>query len=172
MSVTGESDERGGGPQKVGVPIIDLMTGMYAAVAVLGGLVGRAKTGKGDHIDVAMLDVSVAMLANQAMNYLVSQKDPVRRGNRHPNIQPQDVFAVRDGHIVLAVGNDEQFRRFAEAVGNPELASDERYATNAARVQNLTACTRWSARCCCSATSMTGWRGWRNSAFPADRSTR
>ncbi|MCR6671424.1 CaiB/BaiF CoA-transferase family protein [Devosia ginsengisoli] len=137
MSVTGESDERGGGPQKVGVPIIDLMTGMYAAVAVLGGLVGRAKTGKGDHIDVAMLDVSVAMLANQAMNYLVSQKDPVRRGNRHPNIQPQDVFAVRDGHIVLAVGNDEQFRRFAEAVGNPELASDERYATNAARVQNL-----------------------------------
>ncbi len=137
MSVTGESDERGGGPQKVGVPIIDLMTGMYAAVAVLGALVGRAKTSKGDHIDVAMLDVSVAMLANQAMNYLVSREEPVRRGNRHPNIQPQDVFAVRDGHIVIAVGNDEQFRRFAEAIGNPELASHECYATNAARVQNL-----------------------------------
>ena len=84
-----------------------------------------------------MLDVSVAMLANQAMNYLVSREEPVRRGNRHPNIQPQDVFAVRDGHIVIAVGNDEQFRRFAEAIGNPELASHECYATNAARVQNL-----------------------------------
>lgn len=137
MSVTGEGDERGGGPQKVGVPIVDLMTGMYAAIAVLGALVGRDRTGKGEQIDVAMLDVSVAMLANQAMNYLVSGKPPVRRGNRHPNIQPQDVFPVADGHIVLAVGNDEQFRRFAGALGKPELGEDERYATNAARVQNL-----------------------------------
>lgn len=139
MSVTGEGDERGGGPQKVGVPIVDLMTGLYASVAILGALVGRNKTGQGEQIDVAMLDVSVAMLANQAMNYLVSGEPPVRRGNRHPNIQPQDVFAVADGHIVLAVGNDEQFRRFAAALGRPELAQDERYATNAARVQNLDA---------------------------------
>lgn len=137
MSVTGEGDDRGGGPQKVGVPIIDLMTGMYATVAVLGALVGRNTTGKGDHIDVAMLDVSVAMLANQAMNYLVSGKAPIRRGNRHPNIQPQDVFPVADGHIVIAVGNDEQFRRFAAALGMPDLADDERFAKNANRVRNL-----------------------------------
>lgn len=137
MSVTGESNDRGGGPQKVGVPIVDIMTGMYASIAVLGALVGRAGSGKGEHIDVGMLDVSVAMLANQAMNYLVSGDKPVRRGNRHPNIQPQDVFPVADGHIVLAVGNDEQFRRFAEALGQPELATDERYATNSARVLNL-----------------------------------
>jgi len=137
MSVTGESDERNGGPQKVGVPIVDLMTGMYASIAVLGALVARDRTGRGDHIDVAMLDVSVAMLANQAMNYLVSGKSPIRRGNRHPNIQPQDVFAVRDGHLVLAVGNDEQFRRFAQAIGQPDLADDPRYAQNAARVDNL-----------------------------------
>jgi len=137
MSVTGESDERGGGPQKVGVPMVDIMTGMYAAIAVLGALVGRARTGSGEHIDLAMLDVSVAMLANQAMNYLVSGQSPTRKGNRHPNIQPQDVFAVADGHMVLAVGNDEQFARFAAALGRPDLAQDERYATNSARVVNL-----------------------------------
>lgn len=137
MSVTGDGDERGGGPQKVGVPIVDIMTGMYATIGVLGALVGRNQTGKGEHVDVAMLDVSVAMLANQAMNYLVSGDKPVRRGNRHPNIQPQDVFAVADGHMVLAVGNDEQFRRFAAAIERPELAEDERYATNSARVRNL-----------------------------------
>lgn len=137
MSVTGESDARGGGPQKVGVPIIDMMTGMYASIAILGALVGRAGSGKGEHIDIAMLDVSVAMLANQAMNYLVSGDKPERRGNRHPNIQPQDVFPVSDGHIVLAVGNDEQFRRFAAALGKPELAGDARYQTNSARVRNL-----------------------------------
>ena len=138
MSVTGEADGLpGGGPQKVGVPIIDIMTGMYAAIGTLAAVARRNETGEGEYIDLAMLDVSAAMLANQAMNYLVSGTVPVRRGNKHPNIQPQDVFPVADGHIVLAVGNDEQFARFAEAVGRAELADDDRFATNAARVTHL-----------------------------------
>lgn len=138
MSVTGVPDDGdGGGPQKVGVPIVDIMTGMYAAISVLAGLVSRTQSGGGDRIDIAMLDVAVGMLANQAMNYLVSGEVPVRRGNKHPNIQPQDVFSVRDGHIVLAVGNDEQFARFASVIGHPQLASDPRYATNVERVRNL-----------------------------------
>lgn len=138
MSVTGERDDMpGGGPQKVGVPIVDIMTGMYSTIAVLAALARRDETGKGEHVDIAMLDVAVSMLANQAMNFLVSGKAPIRRGNKHPNIQPQDVFRVRDGHIVLAVGNDEQFRRFSEAIGRPELADDPRYATNVERVRNL-----------------------------------
>ncbi len=140
MSVTGQPDDvDGGGPQKVGVPIVDIMTGMYAAIGSLAALANRTQTGQGEHIDLAMLDVSVAMLANQAMNYLVSGKQPVRRGNRHPNIQPQNVYPVRDGHIVLAVGNDGQFRKFAEVIGHAELADDPDYATNAARVENLEA---------------------------------
>ncbi|CAN7715411.1 CaiB/BaiF CoA transferase family protein [Neorhizobium tomejilense] len=138
MSVTGAPDgEEGGGPQKVGIPIIDIMTGMYAAISVLAALSERNTSGKGDYIDLAMLDVATAMLANQAMNYLVSGKAPQRRGNKHPNIQPQDVFAVRDGHMVLAVGNDEQFARFADALDMPELARDPRYAKNVDRVRNL-----------------------------------
>ena len=140
MSVTGGPDgEPGGGPQKVGVPIIDIMTGMYTAIGALAALANRDQTGKGDHIDLAMLDVSVAMLANQAMNYLVSGQKPVRRGNRHPNIQPQNVYPVADGYIVLAVGNDGQFRKFCEVIGLPALADDPAYATNAARVENLDA---------------------------------
>jgi crotonobetainyl-CoA:carnitine CoA-transferase CaiB-like acyl-CoA transferase len=138
MSVTGAPDGTpGGGPQKVGVPIIDLMTGMYAAVAVLAALAERGESGSGDFIDIAMLDVATAMLGNQAMNHLVSGEVPQRRGNKHPNIQPQDVFAVRDGHIVLAVGNDAQFARFAAAMGRDELACDPRFATNTARVEHL-----------------------------------
>ncbi|MBF9043743.1 CoA transferase [Rhodobacterales bacterium HKCCE4037] len=138
MSVTGgPHDEPGGGPQKVGVPIVDIMTGMYATIAVLAALAERSQSGKGDTIDVAMLDVATAMLANQAMNHLVSGATPIRRGNKHPNIQPQDVFPVRDGHIVLAVGNDEQFVRFAAAIGRPDLSDDARYATNRERVKNL-----------------------------------
>lgn len=140
MSVTGGPDgEPGGGPQKVGVPIIDIMTGMYTAIGVLAALANRDQTGKGDHIDIAMLDVSVAMLANQAMNYLVSGQKPVRRGNRHPNIQPQNVYPVKDGFIVLAVGNDGQFAKFCEVIGLPALAEDPKFATNAARVENLEA---------------------------------
>jgi crotonobetainyl-CoA:carnitine CoA-transferase CaiB-like acyl-CoA transferase len=135
MSVTGERDgEPGGGPQKVGVPVVDLMTGMYAAVAILAALARRAETGQGETIDLAMLDVAAAFLANQAMNHLVSGKSPQRGGNRHPNIQPQDVFAASDGQFVLAVGNDGQFAALCKVIGEAGLARDPRFSTNAARV--------------------------------------
>jgi len=148
MSVTGERDDLpGGGPQKVGIPIVDIMTGMYASVAVLAALAHRERTGEGEYIDLAMLDVQTAVLANQAMNFLVSGKVPQRAGNRHPNIQPQDVFKCADGHIVLAVGNDGQFRRFCGVIGQPELADDERYATNQARVNNLPGLLELIAAC-------------------------
>lgn len=140
MSVTGERDgQPGGGPQKVGMPIMDLMTGMWAAVGVLAALARRHETGEGEYIDLAMLDVMVATIANQGMNYLVSGKTPQRMGNKHPNIQPQDVFHCTDGQIVLAVGNDGQFASFCRAMGAPEVATDPRFATNRARVLNLAA---------------------------------
>ena len=138
MSVTGERDGRpGGGPQKVGVPIVDLMTGMYTAVSVLAALARRNETGRGDHIDIAMLDVQVASLANQAMNYLVSGKVPQRNGNAHPNIQPQDVYACADGDVILVVGNDGQFAKLCEVLERSDWARDERYATNAQRVRHI-----------------------------------
>lgn len=138
MSVTGERDDRpGGGPQKVGVPIVDLMTGMYTTVGILAALARREQTGRGDCIDIAMLDVQAAFLANQSMNYLISGKPPKRAGNSHPNIQPQDVFPCRDGHIALAVGNDGQFVKFCEAIAQPQLATDTRFAKNADRVRNV-----------------------------------
>ena len=137
MSVTGERDDLpGGGPQKVGVPIVDLMTGMYTTVGLLAALSRRAVTGVGDYIDIAMLDVQAAFLANQAMNYLVSDRSPKRNGNRHPNIQPQDVFPCADGFIVLAVGNDGQFAKLCNILGCSEWSKDERFATNPARVRN------------------------------------
>jgi crotonobetainyl-CoA:carnitine CoA-transferase CaiB-like acyl-CoA transferase len=137
MSVTGERDDLpGGGPQKVGIPIVDLMTGMYTSVAVLAALARRAETGEGDYIDIGMLDVMVGSLANQGMNYLVSGKTPKRAGNKHPNIQPQDVFACADGYLVLVVGNDGQFAKFCEVIGQPEWPADERFASNGARVRN------------------------------------
>ena len=138
MSVTGERDGRpGGGPQKVGVPIVDLMTGMYTAVSVLAALARRNETGVGDTIDIAMLDVQVATLSNQAMNFLVSGKVPGRNGNAHPNIQPQDVYACADGDVILVVGNDGQFAKLCEVFGHKEWSTDERFATNAQRVRNI-----------------------------------
>lgn len=138
MSVTGERDALpGGGPQKVGVPIIDIMTGMYAATAVLASIARRAVTGQGDHIDISMLDVAVATLANQGMNHLLSGSTPRRTGNRHPNIQPQDVFDCADGQIVVAVGNDIQFGRLCAALDAHELGQDPRFKTNATRLANL-----------------------------------
>ena len=120
MSVTGEADGKPGrGPQKVGVPIVDIMTGMYAAIAVLAALARRQVSGQGEHVDIGMLDVGASFLANQAMNYLISGRAPRRAGNAHPNIQPQDVFATRDGHLVLAVGNDDQFARFCDVLERP-----------------------------------------------------
>lgn len=137
MSLTGERD---GAPQKVGVPIIDLMTGMYAAVAILAAVAKRDKTGQGETIDLAMLDVASGILANQAMNWLVGSpqggKVPHRAGNRHPNIQPQDVFPAKDGFIVLAVGNDGQFAKLCESIGRPDWAVDPRFVKNADRVRN------------------------------------
>jgi len=137
MSVTGEPDDvPGGGPVKVGVAITDLMTGLYATIAILAAVAAREHTGRGDHIDLALLDVQVAMLANQAMNYLASGTPPGRLGNAHPNIVPYQAFPTADGHMILAIGNDRQFARFCHVAGYPELAADPRYATNEARVQN------------------------------------
>ncbi len=137
MGITGEPDGRpGAGPQKVGVALADVLTGLYAAVAVLAALAHRERTGAGQHIDLALLDVQIACLANQAMNYLVSGVAPGRLGTAHPNIVPYQAFATSDGHLVLAVGNDDQFARFCELAGCAELASDARFSTNAARVLN------------------------------------
>jgi len=137
MSVTGERDDRpGGGPQKVGVPIVDLTTGVYAALGIVAALLRRAQTGKGEYIDVAMLDVQVGLLANQAMNFLLGNKVPRRTGTAHPNIQPQRTFACADGDIVIVVGNDGQFVTLCEMLGKPELAQDPRYITNSQRVRN------------------------------------
>lgn len=137
MSVTGERDDRpGGGPQKVGVPIVDLTTGVYAALGIVAALLRRAQTGKGEYIDVAMLDVQVGLLANQAMNFLLGNKVPRRTGTAHPNIQPQRTFACADGDIVIVVGNDGQFATLCDMLGKPELAQDPRYITNSQRVRN------------------------------------
>ncbi|MBK9133320.1 MAG: CoA transferase [Betaproteobacteria bacterium] len=137
MSVTGGPDgEPGAGPQKVGIPIIDLITGVYAATAVTAALAGREVTGKGEYLDIAMLDVAVNLLSNQAMNSLLSGKVPRRTGNAHPNIQPQKVYACADGDIVLVVGNEGQFAALCEVLGMPQLSADERFRANAGRVQN------------------------------------
>jgi formyl-CoA transferase len=137
MSITGERDELpGGGPQKAGVAISDLMTGMYATLAVMAALTHRDRSGEGQYIDMALLDVQVAMLANMNTNYLSSGNRPKRWGNAHPNIVPYQTFATADGHIIVAVGNDGQYRKFVETGGRPELASDERFATNPMRVRH------------------------------------
>lgn len=138
MSVTGERDDRpGGGPQKVGVPIVDLTTGVYAALGIVAALLRRAQTGQGEYIDVAMLDVQVGLLANQAMNFLLGGRVPRRTGTAHPNIQPQRTFACADGDIVIVVGNDAQFATLCEALRQPGLARDPRYVSNSQRVKNL-----------------------------------
>jgi formyl-CoA transferase len=137
MSVTGERDELpGGGPQKAGVALTDLMTGMYATIAVLAALTHRDRTGEGQYIDMALLDTQVAMLANVGSNYLTSGKAPKRWGNAHANIVPYQTFACRDGHIIVAAGNDGQYQKFVEAGGRPELGVDPRFVTNPLRVAN------------------------------------
>jgi len=137
MSVTGtRGGEAGAGPQKVGVALTDILTGLYATVAVLAALAHRDRTGIGQHIDLALLDVQVACLANQAMNYLTTGVAPKRMGNAHPNIVPYQDFPTADGDMILAIGNDSQFARFCELAGRPEWASDPRFATNAQRVAN------------------------------------
>ncbi len=137
MSVTGRAEgEDGAGPQKVGVALTDILTGLYAGNAILAALVHREKSGEGQHIDLALLDVQVACLANQAMNYLVSGKAPRRMGNGHPNIVPYQDFPTADGDMILAIGNDGQFARFCEIAGHAEWNGDLRFATNAARVRH------------------------------------
>ena len=143
MSITGERDDRpGGGPQKAGIPIADLITGMYASVAVCAALAHRAKSGKGQHLDLALLDSLVAVLANQGANFLATGTAPGRLGNDHPNITPYQVFKVADGAVIVACGNDNLFRKFCEVAGRPELADDARFATNGKRVANRAELTR------------------------------
>ncbi len=137
MSLTGERDDLpGGGPQKGGVAVADLMTGMYATVAVLAALAWREKSGAGQHIDLALLDTQVSWLANQAMNYLVGGEVPGRAGNAHQNIVPYGVFPARDGHMILGIGNNTQLTKFLEVAGRPELMDDPRFKTNTLRVEN------------------------------------
>ncbi|MFA5521811.1 MAG: CaiB/BaiF CoA-transferase family protein [Castellaniella sp.] len=140
MSITGERDDRpGGGPQKAGVAVTDIITGMYATVAILGALHERRRSGLGQHIDLALLDCHVAMLANQTLNYMTSGEAPVRAGNAHQNVVPYQVFAANDGHLIVAVGNDSQFRAYCKVLGQPELADNPDYVTNSQRLINRVA---------------------------------
>ncbi|AMY71822.1 CaiB/BaiF CoA transferase family protein [Frigidibacter mobilis] len=149
MSVTGEPD---GQPQKVGVAVVDVFTGIYASTAILAAVVQRQSTGRGQHIDMALFDVATAVMANQAMNYLATGTSPQRLGNAHPNLVPYAVFGCADGWIIIATGNDGQYRRLCALLGLPELAEAAEYLSNAARIANRAALTealsaattRWS----------------------------
>jgi len=137
MSITGERDDLpGGGPQKVGVAVADIMTGLYATIAILAALSHRTETGEGQYIDLALLDTQVAMIAGMGMNYLASGVIPKRHGNAHANIVPYQVFHARDGDLVIAVGNDGQFAKLCELIGAPGFAADSRFALNDNRVRN------------------------------------
>ena len=141
MSITGERDDLpGGGPQKAGVAIADLMTGMYATVALLAAIEERHRSGRGQYIDMALLDTQVAWLANQNTNYLIGGDIPKRMGNAHPNVVPYQTFPTQDGDLILAVGNDGQFQRFCEAAGIAKTGNDPRFASNALRIANRDAC--------------------------------
>ena len=141
MSITGEPDgSDGGGPQKVGVAVVDILTGLYATNAILAALYHRQQSQQGQYIDIALLDVQVAALVNQAGNFLLGGKVPERMGSAHPSIVPYQPFACKDGYVMLAIGNDVQFANFCAAAGVPELAVDSRFTTNAARVQNRADC--------------------------------
>ncbi|MCL2656296.1 MAG: CoA transferase [Betaproteobacteria bacterium] len=135
MSITGRKDgEAGAGPQKVGVALTDVMTGLYATVAILAAVAHRARTGEGQYIDLALLDVQIACLANQDLNFLTTGVAPKRMGNAHPNIVPYQDFPTADGDMIIAVGNDSQFRKLCQLLGHPEWGGDARFATNASRV--------------------------------------
>ncbi len=141
MSITGERDDLpGGGPQKAGVAIADLMTGMYSTVAILAAIEERHRSGRGQYIDMALLDTQVAWLANQNSNYLVGGEVPRRMGNAHPNVVPYQTFPTKDGSVIIAVGNDSQFKRFCEAAGIAATGNDPRFASNALRIANREAC--------------------------------
>ncbi len=141
MSITGERDDLpGGGPQKAGVAIADLMTGMYSTVAILAAVEERHRSGRGQYIDMALLDTQVAWLANQNSNYLIGGTVPERMGNAHPNVVPYQTFPTQDGGVILAIGNDGQYKRFCEAAGIPACATDARFASNPLRITNRDAC--------------------------------
>ncbi len=143
MSVTGEPDGTpGGGPQRAGVPIADIITGMYASIAICAALASRAETGQGQHLDLALLDSQIALLAYQNTNYFSTGTPPGRIGNLHPNIVPYQPFRASDGEVIVACGNDNLFRKFCDAAGHPELAADPRFATNGKRVENRAEMTR------------------------------
>jgi len=143
MSVTGEPDDApGGGPQRAGVPIADIITGMYASIAICAALAHRERSGKGQHLDLALLDSQIALLAYQNTNYFATGKPPKRIGNLHPNIVPYQPFRTADGEVILACGNDNLYRKFCEAAGCPELARDPRFSTNGKRVENRVELTR------------------------------
>ena len=143
MSVTGEPDDApGGGPQRAGVPIADIITGMYASIAICAALANRERTGKGQHLDLALLDSQIALLAYQNTNYFSTGVPPKRIGNLHPNIVPYQPFRAADGDVILACGNDNLYRKFCDAAGCPELARDPRFATNGKRVENRAELTR------------------------------
>jgi glutaryl-CoA transferase len=147
MSVTGEPDDApGGGPQRAGVPVADIITGMYASIAICAALAHRAESGAGQHLDLALLDSQIALLAYQNTNYFSTGKPPKRIGNLHPNIVPYQPFRTKDGSVILACGNDNLYRKFCEAAGRPELADDPRFATNGARVENRAEMTRLLAQ--------------------------
>jgi formyl-CoA transferase len=142
MSITGERDGlAGGGPQRVGIPIADIMTGMYATIAICAALAHRERSGAGQHLDLALLDTQVGILANQGMNYLATGEVPGRIGNAHPNIVPYQPFKTQDGDVILACGNDNLFNKFCEVAGCQHLARDGRFATNSKRVENREAIT-------------------------------
>jgi crotonobetainyl-CoA:carnitine CoA-transferase CaiB-like acyl-CoA transferase len=143
MSVTGEPDGApGGGPQRAGVPIADIITGMYASIAICAALANRAETGQGQHLDLALLDSQIALLAYQNTNYFSTGKPPGRIGNLHPNIVPYQPFKTSDGEVIVACGNDNLFKKFCDAAGCPELVKDPRFATNGKRVENRGEITR------------------------------
>jgi crotonobetainyl-CoA:carnitine CoA-transferase CaiB-like acyl-CoA transferase len=137
MSVTGEAEDKpGGGPQKIGVALSDILTGLYTTIGALSALAYRDKTGRGQHVDMGLLDVTIAAMANQAMNYLVTGKAPTMMGNAHPNIVPYEAYRASDHYIILATGNDGQYQRFCDVAGRADLAEDARFATNRDRVEN------------------------------------
>lgn len=143
MSVTGRPDgEEGAGPMKAGIAVSDLFTGLYASTAILAALAHRDRNGRGQHIDLALLDVQVACMANQMTNYLYGGESPKRLGNAHPNVVPYQDFPTSDGYVIIAVGNDGQFARLCKEIGEPRWAADNRFATNGARVVNRVTLTK------------------------------
>ncbi|MEM7279666.1 MAG: CaiB/BaiF CoA-transferase family protein, partial [Pseudomonadota bacterium] len=139
MDLTGAED---GEPQRTGVACADLYTGLYSVIAIQAALAARAQTGCGQHIDMSLQDCMIGVLANQGLNYLVSGVSPTRRGNSHPNIAPYQTFETRDGWMILAVGNDRQFKRFCELIGLDSMAEDPRFSVNHARIENRDALTQ------------------------------